>query len=731
LSKLFEENSVIVKGTVKKVLFAALDSGYGIIKVVPEGRNERPVTLVGEIAGVSEGETVKAEGKWVEHPKFGPQVRVKDIQVLVPESLAGIKGYIVGNLRGIGPNKADLIIARWGENTLKVIEETPEKLKEVPGISGRIVEDVKEDWENIREMRKLSLFLHQYGHGTPGLTAKIWKNWGWEAVERIENNCYDLVTLYGIGFKTADSIGQAMGIKKDSRQRLLAGLLHTLQSAEENGHTYLPYTELVERATKILQVDDELVEKQAGRLDGHSKVVVEDENYYWWTLYRAEKIVAHQLVLLSKKMGKASKYKDKIIKGLDDTVLDDHQKKAVLKGLETGLVCVTGGPGTGKTRTIRETVLQTQKFNLSIALAAPTGRAAKRMSEGLLLEGRTIHRLLGYKPSSNTFTMNKTNQLEYDIIIIDEMSMTDTWLARHLFEAIHPNTTVFLVGDADQLPSVGPGRVFSEIIDANLPVERFSHIYRTGEGSDIAHGAAMINEGKFPIVTGPGKSELVFINIEDAEEAAYKVVRYASQRIQELYDVSPKDTQVLAPLYKGVAGIENLNKMVQENLNPHGKDVIPGKGLRLGDRCLQLKNNYNLDDGRGVFNGDIGYIVDFEPNEKTVFVDFGDRIVKYKGTDLEGLAPAWAMSIHKAQGSEFDAVVLPILTSQYIFLERSIFYTAVSRGKKVVCLVGSKKAINIAVKKIDSRVRYTDLAKKIRSEKLNPSKPGEDVQSLF
>lgn len=707
-----------IEATVDKILFESFDGTFVVAKVkAPNPWGKDDFNVCGQLGRLIAGETLTVIGEWEKHPRHGHQFKAKDVKSTQPVSLEGIVRFLgSGNFPGIGPKIAQKIVDRWGEDTLDILNNNLDVLLVIPGITERKLEKIKLAWSEYHEMQDLMVFLDS--HGVTGkIQQKIYKKWGPGSISHIKRNPYLLTEIDGVGFKRADRVALAVGVDTTSADRITSGLIYTLQKSTEEGHVYLPQDETVLRTSEELGIPSELVENVISELHGN-KVVTEGNRLYWRPIHKAEFIVASSIAEIYRTKSRAYDKKEQIMPMLDRSELSTEQKAAVERAFDRGISCMTGGPGTGKTRTIQEFAQCATQCGLSIDLGAPTGRAAQRMSLSHLgLEGKTIHRLLEYKPYTNSFGRNSRNPLTSHVVIIDEASMMDVWIARRLFDAIQPGiTSVILVGDADQLPSVGPGRVFEEIIEAGIPTVRLSHIYRHGKGSEIAENAKLINRGDMPVMQKPGGGDFFFIEREDEEEAAATVVDMAAKYLDLKYWIPPNRVQVLSPLYRGAAGIESLNRRMQESLNPHGREAIPGKGIKIGCRVMQTVNNYKLDDGNGVFNGDIGKVVSSDPSEGNLVVDFGDRKVNYRGREVENLVLAWAVSIHKAQGSEFDAVVIPVLKSQYIFLERCLIYTGITRAKAVVCLVGSKKALAIATKKASTLKRNSSLSDRIIHE---------------
>lgn len=715
-----------LSGILERITFQNDETGYTIARLRQPAQNDDPVTVVGNLLGVNVGESVNLHGLWTIHPQYGRQFEIRYFTIEAPTTLDGIRRYLgSGLIRGVGSSTATLIVNAFGLDTLKILDETPERLRELPGIGKKRAAQIIAGWEEQQQIKAIMFFLQSQGVSA-SLAGKIYKAYGDAAIGIVRANPYQLaVDIYGIGFKTADQIARQTGVPADSVVRIRAGLLYALESLSNEGHCYAAREQLVSETARLLELDPSLCQAQIQALIDRGDLVQDGEALYLKALYQAESRVAWQIHRLS--ATPADRLSN--FAGVDwaalSTVMDQYssihlspeQKKAVEMALTQKVSIITGGPGTGKstiTRNIIELVLAARQ---SVLLAAPTGRAAKRLSETTHLEARTIHRLLEYTPAAgNQFSRNAQNPLDADLIIIDEMSMVDISLMRHLVDAVGEGTHLVLVGDVDQLPSVGPGNVLRDCIDsAAVPVTRLTTIYRQADDSYIILNAHRINQGEAPEFSKQSSDFFLFAE-NDPGKAADWVVNLVSERIARNFGFdSHKEIQVLAPMHRGEAGVIELNQRLQAALNPPDVRKVElkhgGRIFREGDRVMQIHNDYD----RQVFNGDIGRLQKIDPDGPTLSVDFDGRPVEYDMTQLDELLHAYAISIHKSQGSEFPVVVIPILMQHYRMLQRNLLYTAVTRARKLVVLVGSRNAIATAVKNQRVRQRNTHLADRLKA----------------
>jgi exodeoxyribonuclease V alpha subunit len=697
-----------IEGSVERILYSNEENHYTVAQLLPEGRGRtEPVTITGNLAALNVGENVRAHGRWVTHKQFGRQFAVERFDSVLPRTVVGIKRYLgSGLIKGIGDKFADRIVEKFGERTLEVIDQFSGKLREVEGIGPERAKRIKEAWMAQKSVRDIMIFLQGHGIGSSH-AAKIFRQYGENAIGVVRENPYRLAKdITGIGFRTADGIASKLGIPADSPHRLRAGVIHTLERATDEGHTCLPRPELIEAARELLEAEIAPVETAIGDLALAGDVVIEDDFVYLTGLCRAEHGVATKLnELRAGKIELPSIDLDKALIWVQQQTgveLAAAQQQAVRSALTSKVSVITGGPGVGKTTIVNSIVKILSAKKCRILLAAPTGRAAKRMSEATGVPAQTIHRLLKYEPGG--FHHNERRPVEGDLIIIDETSMLDIPLAYHLLKAIPASASVVFVGDADQLPSVGPGNFLHDLIESEaLPVVRLTEIFRQAKNSFIVTNAHRVNQGQLPELDASNESDFYFISEDVPEKVLATIKELVSERVPRKFGL---EVQVLTPMHKGVCGSENLNRELQATLNPTGPSVQRfGRTYRLRDRVMQLRNNYDKD----VFNGDLGHIQRVDLIEQELIVAVDGREVHYDFADLDELMPAYAISVHKSQGNEYPAVVVPMLTQHYVLLQRNLLYTAITRGKKLVILVGSKKALAIAVRNDKTAARYSRL----------------------
>jgi exodeoxyribonuclease V alpha subunit len=717
-----------IEGTLERVIYSNEENHYTVAQLLPEGgaRRTAPVTIVGNLAALNVGETVKAVGHWVNHKQFGRQFAVERFESVLPRTIVGIKRYLgSGLIKGIGDTFADRIVDKFGERTLEVIDLFSARLREVDGIGPERAKRIKEAWTAQKSVRDIMIFLQGHGIGSSH-AAKIFKQYGENAIVVVRENPYRLAKdISGIGFRTADGIAAKLGIEKDSIHRLKAGVVHTLDRATDEGHTCLPREELIEAARELLEAEVAPIENAINLLSAGGEVVIEDDYVYLTRLYKSERGVAtkiHELhaaplTLPSIDLDKALVW----VQQKTGVELAAAQQNAIKTAITSKICVITGGPGVGKTTIVNSIVKILQAKNSKVLMAAPTGRAAKRMSEATGAPAQTIHRLLKYDPHEGGFTHNERHPLKGDIIIIDEVSMLDIPLAHHLLRAIPLTASVVFVGDVDQLPSVGPGNFLRDLIDsACVPVIRLTEIFRQAKNSFIITNAHLVNEGRIPIFDSPQESDFFFIAEDDPEKVLATIKTLCSERVPKKFGFnSMRDVQVLTPMHKGLCGSENLNRELQATLNSSGPNVQRfGRTYRVGDRVMQVRNNYDKD----VFNGDLGRVKRIDLVEQQVIVEIDEpgakdstREIPYEFTDMDELLPAYAISVHKSQGNEYPCVIVPLLTQHFVLLQRNLLYTAITRGKKLVILVGSKKALTIAIRNNKTAARYSRLRERLRS----------------
>lgn len=707
-----------VSGTVENIVFRNEESGYTVCTVKNAAGRGETVTVVGTTAAMWVGEELTARGRWTNHPQFGRQFQAESIICVAPTSAEGIRRFLAGGLiRGIGEVHARRIVERFGADTLRVIEKESQRLEEVPGIGKVRRRRIKESWIEQRGIREVMIFLQSHGVGT-GQAARIFRQYGNDAIAVVRHNPYRLCAeVWGIGFKSADAIARRVGIPHDAPERARAGLAHLLLAAAEEGHCFSREPELLLQAQALLDIP---VERLAEALDAQvaaGALAREEDRIYLRPLLDAEKRVAARLRRLVATPArfppidapKALAWAERRM-GIR---LAEAQRDALLTALAAKVSIITGGPGVGKTTIIRALAEVFGARRLTLRLAAPTGRAAKRMAEATGHDALTIHRLLRYQPAIRDFEHHAGNPLESDCLIIDEASMIDIRLMDRFLQAVPDHAMLVLVGDTDQLPSVGPGNVLRDIIASDaVPCRRLTAIFRQDASGLIVRNAHRINRGEF-IETGPADSDFFFVETADPAKMVAHAVELVTRRIPRRFGMNPRtDVQVLSPMRRNQLGADNLNVVLQARLNPDGPALARGGAIfRKGDRVMQLRNNYDKD----VFNGDIGFVQAVDTAERRLVVNFDGRPVRYDAEELDELAPAYACTIHKAQGSEYPAVVVLLATQHFKLLQRNLLYTAVTRGRRLVCIVGSAKAVRLAIRNDEVRERRTTLAQRLQT----------------
>src|SRR5665648_352894 len=708
-----------ITGTIERIVYRNEENGYVIAKITVDKNEDKLTTIVGKMASINIGETCELKGEWVNNPKYGWQFSFSDYQLILPTSLLGLKRYLSsGLIKGVGPATADRIVKQFGDKTLEVLENDLQRLTEVEGIAEKRVEMISKSWEEHKEIKRVMIFLQSY-QITTGYAVKIYKTYGNKAIEKLKENPYRLVDdVFGIGFKIADRIAQNLGVEANSPARVKAGIKYILNELANQGNCYGVVTEIIKYGSELLEVEESLVEKALNILRNNQEVIVEEDRVWLPLYYFAELGVSKKLIELLKfpqqliniDVQKKIKYLEKKY----HLSFAEEQKDAINKVLLNQVLVLTGGPGTGKTTTLGLIELF-EELKLKIALAAPTGRAAKKISETTGRKAKTIHRLLEYSPKSGTFIKNSGNPIKTDVIILDEVSMIDILLMSSLLKAVSPGTILILIGDVDQLPSVCPGNVLKDIIDSEtIPVVRLTRIFRQDQRSLIIVNAHRINEGKYPVLKGERERDFYFIEKEDPQAAAQEIINLCTDRLPSKYRIDPvSDIQVLSPMYKGEAGADNLNYSLREALNPKGKQIKYGNhSFRVNDKAMQIKNNYDKE----VFNGDIGRIKNIDAEEHTLEVDFYGKKVRYDFSELNELVLAYAITVHKSQGSEYRIVIIPVMTQHYLLLQRNLLYTGITRAKEMVILVGTKKALWIAIKNNKTFHRNTSLNERLKNK---------------
>lgn len=726
-------------GYVEHIIYRNADNGYTVLNLV-SGEDE--ITCVGIFSAIAEGENIEAQGEYTEHPTYGQQFKVISFEEKAPEDEEAIERYLgSGAIKGIGLAMAARIVRRFKEDTFRIIEEEPERLAEIKGISNRKAMEIASQVNEKRDLRQAMIFLQQYGI-TMNLAVKVYQAYGQDVYGIIRENPYRLADdIDGVGFRTADEIAARVGIRMDSDFRVRSGILYTLLQASGEGHTYLPETELTPRASKLLNVTAEQVEKQYMDLAIERKIILkqmEDQTQiYAASFYYMEANTATMLKRLNVSYDVSDAEIEQQIRGIEKKsgmTLDEHQVTAVKEAVRNGLLVITGGPGTGKTTTINTIIRYFELEGLEIFLAAPTGRAAKRMSETTGFEARTVHRMLelnGGAEGSGGFERDESNPLEADVIIVDEMSMVDISLMYSLLKAISVGTRLILVGDVNQLPSVGPGSVLRDIIQSHAcNVVMLTKIFRQASTSDIIVNAHKINHGE-EVILDNKSMDFFFLKRYDADVIINVVLQLIKQKLPKFVDATPYDIQVLTPMRKGLLGVERLNGILQRYMNPPANDKVEKEYgstvFREGDKVMQTKNNYQLaweirtkfgltvDKGLGIFNGDMGIIRQINDFAEQMIIEFDEgRMVEYPYKLLDELELAYAITIHKSQGSEYPAVVIPLLGGPMMLMNRNLLYTAVTRARKCVTLVGNEVTFQQMIRNTSQQKRYSGLCDRLK-----------------
>lgn len=722
-----------IKGYVERITFQSQENGYTVVKMQQPGQSDL-TCVVGFMPSVQPGETISCNGNWKKHPAHGLQFEVKEYRTEAPADLNGVIKYLgSGLIKGIGPVYAEKIVNRFGIETLDIIDLEPERLLEIPGVGEKRVDKIRECWEEQKSVRDVMIFLQAHDV-SPVYAQKIFRVYGKKCVQVVSETPYALARdIHGVGFKTADKIAAKIGIEKTSAQRIEAGILYVLSELSNDGHVCFPQDLFIEEAAKILEVDRPLIIESMESLQEDSIIVQEQVHHgelqpFLWLkpLFIAEKGIAKELLRI---MQGASHLRPvdakKALKWVQEQLaitLAENQKTAVSLALSEKAQIITGGPGTGKSTITNAILTISSKLTDKILLAAPTGRAAKRMSEITGKKAQTIHSMLEFDFRAGGFKRNGKSPLDCDLLIIDEASMIDTLLMYSLLKAIPDHARVIFVGDIDQLPSVGPGNVLKDMIASRtLPVTQLNEIFRQASGSKIVTNAHRINQGVFPELYNGKESDFFFVDQEDKEALLNQILTLVTQRVPKTYHFDPfSDIQVLAPMKKGVIGTDNLNHILQETLNPSQNHLYKyGRRFAKGDKVMQIRNNYD----KKVYNGDVGRIDKIDESDQKVFVKMEEHLITYDFADLDELVLAYAVSVHKYQGSECPCIIMPVHTSHFKLLHRNLLYTGVTRGKKLVILVGTKKALAIAVHNDEVKGRYTGLLASLL-EKHNPAQIG-------
>lgn len=701
---------------IEHITYQNQENGYSVMKVKVKDYSDL-VTLVGNLLDVPVGAVLLCDGDWKVDKKYGRQFVCETWEEVMPATVYGIEKYLgSGLVKGIGPKFAHLIVEKFGTETIEIIEDNIERLREVPRIGKRRVEKIRESWEKQKDIKNVMLFLQQYGVST-AYAAKIYRQYGKESIDKVQDNPYRLADdIWGIGFKTADSIASKMGYEKNDLRRCKSGISYTLNELSNEGHVYAVEEQLIETAKKLLEADEEPIRQAVTEMIASEDLIREDEAIYLPPFYHSECGTAKKLLALLQDQTPTLfglKADIKAIEKVSGIEYDEVQIAAIKQAVRSKVMVLTGGPGTGKTTTTQGIIAAYKTAGMRILLAAPTGRASKRMSEATGMEAKTIHRLLEFNPQDG-YKRNDENPLEGDALIVDECSMIDIILMYNLMKAIPESMRLVLVGDIDQLPSVGAGNVLRDIIDSEkIPVVRLTRIFRQAQSSRIVMSAHAINQGRYPDTSNGKQTDFFFIKNEEPEQVAEEIVKLVKHRLPKAYNQPLNNIQVLTPMQRSVVGAANLNMMLQQALNTSNLGISRGgTTYKLGDRVMQVRNNYD----KNVFNGDIGIVEQVSMEDRTLFVRFDDNLVEYEASELDEVTLAYATTIHKAQGSEYPIVVIPVLMTHFVMLQRNLIYTGITRAKKICVLIGQPKALAYAIRNLTVTKRNTKLKEWLRGE---------------
>lgn len=702
-----------IRCVIERITYQNAENGYSVMKVKVKDHADL-VTLVGNLLEVPVGSVLLCEGEWKVDKRYGRQFVAQTWEEVMPATIYGIEKYLgSGLVKGIGPKYAKLIVSTFGLETIDVIETDIKRLYEVPGIGPKRVEKIAESWEKQKDIKNVMLFLQGYGVST-AYAAKIYRQYGKDSIETVNGNPYRLADdIWGIGFKTADGIAARMGYEKNDLRRCKSGINYTLSELADEGDVYADEEQLVKAAKSLLDADEAPIREALAEMILSEELKCEGDAIYLPPFYYAEVGVANRMNTLVEQSSAnlfTTEFAVERISKETGVEYDDIQIKAIREAVSSKVMVLTGGPGTGKTTTTQGIIAALKSMGLRILLAAPTGRASKRMSEATGMEAKTIHRLLEYNPKDG-YKRNDENPLEGDALIVDECSMIDIVLMNNLMKAVPCTMRLVLVGDIDQLPSVGAGNVLRDIIDSGrVPVIRLTRIFRQAQSSRIVMSAHAINQGLFPDTTNGKNTDFFFMQMDEPEAVAENIVKLVKERLPKAYRQSMSNIQVLTPMQRSVVGASNLNLLLQEALNPTQVALSrAGYSYRLNDRVMQLRNNYDKD----VFNGDLGYISQVDMEERTLQVDFDGKLVEYEVSELDELTLAYATTIHKSQGSEYPIVVMPVLMTHYVMLQRNLIYTGITRAKKICVLIGTKRALSYAIRNQSVLKRNTLLKERL------------------
>ncbi len=713
------DNTVEIRGSIERIVFHNEENGYTIFRLRPENKLDLE-TLVGTMQSPQAGTQIKVRGRYTVHPKFGKQLQMESYIEERPSSVEGIRAFLAsGCIRGIGKKWAEKIVSHFGSDTFNILDHDPDRMLEIPRFGQKRLTAVKLSWAEHQGVRELMIFLQEHGIGA-SFAFRIYKHYERHAIEIVKENPYRLaMDVFGIGFHTADMLAMKLGFDSNCLLRAEAGLLYMLMELSSEGHIYYPEDKLIEKTSGDLNIDSGLVAEALTNLQKEERIVIDElddhRGVYLYRHYFYESKIAFYLKRLLNSPRTAC---FKNVEATINTVLSkmkielaEEQLEAVHTATKSKIMVLTGGPGTGKTTILNAIIKVFQSIGAKVLLAAPTGRAAKRMTETSGVEAKTIHRLLEFSPKEEGFGRNENNPLACALLVVDEASMMDTMLMYHLIKAAPMGATLIFVGDVNQLPSVGPGNVLRDIIaSGTVPVVELIEVFRQAAESDIICNAHLINKGELPYFRSGLKTDFYLFKQENGEECAELIVDLVKNRIPKRFGFAPEEIQVLCPMTKGSTGTLNLNKELQQALNPSPRQIVRGdKIFKLNDKVMQIRNNYDKD----VFNGDMGYIIIINAEERELTIRFDERNIIYDFEELDEIVPAYAITIHKSQGAEYPVVIVPLLMQHFVMLERNLIYTAVTRGKKMVVLVGQMKALAMGVKNNKIRKRYTWLAKRL------------------
>lgn len=700
-----------IKCTVQHITYQNPENGYSVFQVTVGDEKYSYQTIVGTFQNVSVGTTLICNGEWKTDKKFGRQFSVDTWKEELPATIVGIEKYLgSGLIKGIGPKYARLIVKQFGLDTFDILSYAPERLKEVPGIGDSRMEKIRSSWEDQKGISDIMVFLQ--GHGvSPAYAIKIYKHYGKESIQKVKENPYTLADdVFGIGFKMADQIASHLGYTKNDLRRCKAGVVYTLKQLALDGHCYADRKKLTKSASELLEADEQPIKEALDNLVFEQGLILEGDSYFLPLYYYSEVGVAKKIHKLLEKHDDLSRMPFEVA-SVNKIEYDEIQLAAINEAVRSKVMVLTGGPGTGKTTTTLGIISALEAFKKTILCAAPTGRAAKRMSEATGKDAMTIHRMLEYNPQEG-FGKNEDNPLKGDALIVDESSMIDITLMNALLKAVPVNMRLILVGDIDQLPSVGAGNVLRDIIDSGVvPVIRLTRIFRQAQTSRIVTNAHKINRGEFPDVSNGKDADFFFIKQDDTLQAANEIVNLVKNRLPKAYGYGINDIQVLAPMKNGAVGTTCLNTIIQQTVNPVGECITSGQyKYRVGDKVMQIKNDYD----KNVFNGDVGFVKAIDTEEHAMTVTFDNMDVEYDSGEMGELTLAYACTIHKSQGSEYPVVVMPLMMSHFMMLQRNLVYTGVTRAKKLCIIIGSTKALACAIKNQTVLSRNTKLSERLR-----------------